>query len=77
MTKFNRKKAYYNFQIDEDSGVPESMIAVPKSYMNIASEKAMYMQREIFLCYYIHICYNEKQDKHLPVHCRMNYSEGK
>lgn len=38
---------YYNFQIDEGSGVPESMAAVPKLYMNIASAKAM---PEVFRC---------------------------
>lgn len=38
---------YYNFQIDEGSGVPESMAAVPKSYMDIASAKAM---PEVFRC---------------------------
>lgn len=32
---------YHNFQIDEGSGVPESVEAVPKSYMNIASAKQM------------------------------------
>lgn len=38
---------YYNFQIDEGSGVSESMAAVPKSYMDIASAKAM---PEVFKC---------------------------
>ena len=38
---------YYNFQIDEGSGVPASMEAVPKSYMDIASAKAM---PEVFKC---------------------------
>lgn len=38
---------YYNFQIDEGSGVPESKEAVPVSYMNIAQAKAM---PEIFKC---------------------------
>lgn len=38
---------YYNFQIDEGSGVPESMAAVPKSYMDIASAKAM---PDVFRC---------------------------
>ena len=38
---------YYNFQIDEGSGVPESVAAVPKSYMDIASAKAM---PEVFRC---------------------------
>ena len=32
---------YFNFQIDEGSGVPESMEAVSQSYLNIASAKAM------------------------------------
>lgn len=38
---------YYNFQIDEGSGVPESMEAVPVSYMNIASAKSM---PDVFRC---------------------------
>lgn len=38
---------YYNFQIEEGSGVPESVAAVPKSYMNIASAKAM---PKVFRC---------------------------
>lgn len=38
---------YYNFQIDEGSGVPESVEAVPKSYMDIASAKAL---PEVFRC---------------------------
>ena len=38
---------YYNFQIDEGSGVPESMAAVPKRYMDIASAKAM---SRVFSC---------------------------
>ncbi len=38
---------YYNFQIDEGSGVPESVAAVPKSYVDIASAKAM---PEVFRC---------------------------
>lgn len=38
---------YYNFQIHEGSGMPESMEAVPKSYMDIASAKAM---PEVFRC---------------------------
>ena len=32
---------YFNFQIDEGSGVPESVEAVPISYMEIAKAKAM------------------------------------
>lgn len=32
---------YYNFQISEGSGVPESVEAVPVSYMNIAKAEAM------------------------------------
>lgn len=32
---------YYNFQIDEGSGVPESYEEVPASYMKIAEAKAM------------------------------------
>lgn len=39
--------AYYNFQIDEGSGVPETVEAVPHSYMNIAKAKAM---PEVFKC---------------------------
>lgn len=39
--------AYYNLQIEEGSGVPESMAAVPGSYMKIASAKAM---PEVFRC---------------------------
>ena len=39
--------AYFNLQIDEGSGVPESREAVPVSYMNIAQAKAM---PEIFRC---------------------------
>lgn len=39
--------AYYNFQIEEGSGVPESVSAVPESYMDIASAKAM---PEVFRC---------------------------
>lgn len=39
--------AYYNFQIDEGSGVPESVEAVPISYMNIVKAKAM---PEVFKC---------------------------
>lgn len=39
--------AYYNFQIEEGSGVPESVAAVPVSYMKIASAKAM---PDIFRC---------------------------
>lgn len=38
---------YYNFQIDEGSGVPENVEAVPHSYMNIAKAKAM---PEVFKC---------------------------
>jgi protein tyrosine/serine phosphatase len=38
---------YYNFHIDEGSGVPESMAAVPNSYMDIAAAKAM---PEVFKC---------------------------
>ena len=38
---------YYNFQITEGSGVPESVEAVPVSYMGIAKAKAM---PEIFKC---------------------------
>lgn len=38
---------YYNFQIDEGSGVPESMEAVPVSYMNIASAQSM---PDVFRC---------------------------
>ncbi len=38
---------YYNLQIEEGSGVPESMAAVPGSYMKIASAKAM---PEVFRC---------------------------
>lgn len=37
----NEDFTYFNFQIDEGSGVPESMEAVPQSYLNIASAKAM------------------------------------
>ena len=39
--------SYFNFQIDEGSGVPESIEAVPQSYLNIASAKAM---PEVFKC---------------------------
>ncbi len=39
--------SYYNFQIDEGSGVPESTEAVPRSYMDIACAKAM---PEVFRC---------------------------
>ncbi len=39
--------AYYNFQIIEGSGVPESVEAVPISYMDIAKAKAM---PEVFKC---------------------------
>lgn len=39
--------AYYNFQIDEGSGVPETVEAVPHSYMDIAKAKAM---PEVFRC---------------------------
>ena len=38
---------YYNFQINEGSGVPESVEAVPISYMNIAKAKAM---PDVFKC---------------------------
>ncbi len=38
---------YYNFQIEEGSGVPESVAAVPKIYLNIASAKAM---AKVFRC---------------------------
>lgn len=40
---FARKEGfdYYSFQIDEGSGVPESMEAVPLSYMKIACSEAM------------------------------------
>ena len=38
---------YYNFQIVEGSGVPESVEAVPVSYMGIAKAKAM---PEVFMC---------------------------
>ena len=38
---------YYNFQITEGSGVPESVEAVPVSYMGIAKAKAML---EVFKC---------------------------
>ncbi|MBE5940721.1 MAG: tyrosine-protein phosphatase [Lachnospiraceae bacterium] len=43
----NEGFAYYNFQIDEGSGVPESMKAVPKSYLSIASANAM---PDVFRC---------------------------
>lgn len=39
--------AYFNFQINEGSGVPESAEAVPKSYMDIASAQAM---PDVFRC---------------------------
>ncbi len=39
--------AYYNFQIIEGSGVPESVEAVPVSYMSIAKAEAM---PEVFKC---------------------------
>ncbi|MBQ8278433.1 MAG: tyrosine-protein phosphatase [Roseburia sp.] len=38
---------YYNFQIDEGSGVPEMVEAVPHSYIDIAKAKAM---PEVFRC---------------------------
>lgn len=38
---------YYNFQINEGSGVPESVEAVPINYMNIAKAKAM---PDVFKC---------------------------
>lgn len=38
---------YYNFQIDEGSGVPENYEAVPASYMKIAEAKAM---PDVFRC---------------------------
>jgi len=38
---------YFNFQLDEGSGVPEFMEAVPKSYMKIASAKAV---QDVFQC---------------------------
>lgn len=38
---------YYNFQIDEGSGVPESMEAVPLSYMKIACSGAIL---DVFRC---------------------------
>jgi len=38
---------YYNFQIDEGSGVPESYEEVPASYMKIAEAKAM---PDVFRC---------------------------
>ena len=38
---------YYNFQISEGSGVPESVEAVPISYMSIAKAKAM---SDVFKC---------------------------
>ncbi len=38
---------YLNFQIEQGSGVPESAEAVPKSYMSIASDKAM---TDVFKC---------------------------
>lgn len=38
---------YYNFQITEGSGVPESVERVPESYMGIAKAKAM---PEVFKC---------------------------
>jgi protein tyrosine/serine phosphatase len=38
---------YHNFQINEGSGVPESVEAVPISYMNIAKAKAM---PDVFKC---------------------------
>lgn len=38
---------YYNFPIDEGSGVPESVSEVPRSYMAIASAKAI---SEVFRC---------------------------
>ena len=39
--------AYYNFQISEGSGVPESVDAVPKSYICIAKAQAM---PDVFRC---------------------------
>lgn len=39
--------AYFHFQIEQGSGVPESAKAVPKSYMGIASAKAM---PDVFKC---------------------------
>ena len=39
--------AYFNFQINYGSGVPESMKAVPKEYMNIAPAQAM---SDVFRC---------------------------
>ena len=38
---------YFNIQIEEGSGAPESMEAVPRSYLKIASAKAM---SEVFRC---------------------------
>lgn len=38
---------YYNFQIEEGSGVPEFAAVVPKNYMNIASAKIM---SKVFKC---------------------------
>lgn len=38
---------YHNFQIDEGSGVPETVEAVPHSYMDITKAKAM---PEVFRC---------------------------
>lgn len=38
---------YFNFRIEEGSGVPESVEAVPQSYMDIATAKAM---PDIFRC---------------------------
>lgn len=43
----NEEFKYYNFQIDEGSGVPESYEAVPVSYMEIAESKAM---PDVFQC---------------------------
>ncbi len=39
--------SYFNFQIDEGSGVPESVEAVPRSYVDIACAKAM---PDVFRC---------------------------
>lgn len=38
---------YYNFPIDEGSGIPASVDEVPKSYMRIASAKSV---SDVFLC---------------------------
>ena len=38
---------YYNFPIDEGSGIPASVDEVPKSYMRIASAKSV---SDVFVC---------------------------